>query len=75
MIFGIVSEVAVRAKPLIADLFDGSASDPARSEAVSFGSMLRDMGMFEQARLGPQGKECTTLQQVPVRLKECFQGA
>lgn len=50
MIFGIVSEVSVRAKPMIADLFDDPAFDLARSEAVSFGSMLGGMSPFELAR-------------------------
>jgi fructose 1,6-bisphosphate aldolase/phosphatase len=75
MIFGIVSEVITRAKPMIADLFDDPAFDFARSEAVSFGSMLGDMGKFEPARLGPDEMTYTTLQQVLGRLKERFQRA
>jgi fructose 1,6-bisphosphate aldolase/phosphatase len=75
MIFGIVSEAIARAKPMIADLFDYPAFDLARSEAASFGSMLRDMGPFEPARLGPDEMEYTTLQRVLGMLKERFQRA
>lgn len=59
--------------PMIADLFDDPAFDLARSEAVRFGSILRNMGEFEPARLGPEEMEYTGLQQVLGRLKERFQ--
>lgn len=62
-------------KPMIADLFDDPAFDLARHEAVKFGSMLRSMGEFEPARLGPEEMEYTTLQQVLSKLKERFKTA
>jgi fructose 1,6-bisphosphate aldolase/phosphatase len=62
-------------KPMIADLFDDPAFDLARREAVRFGSMLRNMGEFEPARLGPDEMEYTTMRQVLDRLKGRFQGA
>ncbi len=62
-------------KPMVADLFDDPAFDMARSEAISFGSMLRNMGEFEPARLGPDEMEYTTLQQLLDRLRERFHRA
>jgi len=59
-------------KPMMADLFDDPAFDLARKEAVKIGSMLRRMGEFEPARLGPEEMEYTTLHQVLTRLKERF---
>jgi len=59
-------------KPLIADMFDDPAFDLARKEAVKIGSMLRRMGEFEPARLGPEEMEYTTLPQVLKKLKERF---
>ncbi|MEM4704174.1 MAG: fructose-1,6-bisphosphate aldolase/phosphatase [Candidatus Bathyarchaeia archaeon] len=62
-------------KPMIADLFDDPAFELARKEAVKIGSMLRRMGEFEPARLGPEEMEYTTLQQVLAKLKERFKPA
>jgi fructose 1,6-bisphosphate aldolase/phosphatase len=62
-------------KPMIADLFDDPAFDMARKEALDYGSMLRRMGEFEPARLGPEEMEYTTLQQVLERLKGRFKPA
>jgi fructose 1,6-bisphosphate aldolase/phosphatase len=59
-------------KPMMADMFDDPAFDLARKEAVKIGSMLRRMGEFEPARLGPAEMEYTTLPQVLKRLKERF---
>jgi fructose 1,6-bisphosphate aldolase/phosphatase len=62
-------------KPMIADLFDDPAFDMARKETQEYGSMLRRMGEFEPARLGPEEMEYTTLQQVLERLKGRFKPA
>jgi len=62
-------------KPMVADLFDDPAFALARREAVHYASMLRRMGEFEPARLGPEEMEYTTLQQVLARLKERFKPA
>ena len=62
-------------RPMMADLFDDPAFDLARKEAVKIGSMLRRMGEFEPARLGPEEMEYTTLHQVLARLKERFKPA
>ncbi len=62
-------------RPMIADLFDDPAFDLARNEAVKIGSVLRRMGEFEPARLGPEEMEYTTLHQVLARLKERFRPA
>jgi fructose 1,6-bisphosphate aldolase/phosphatase len=62
-------------KPMIADLFDDPAFDMARREALESAAMLRRMGEFEPARLGPEEMEYTTLQQVLGRLKERFEPA
>jgi fructose 1,6-bisphosphate aldolase/phosphatase len=59
-------------KPMIADLFDDPAFALARREALEYGSMLRRMGEFEPARLGPEEMEYTTLQQTLEKLKERF---
>jgi fructose 1,6-bisphosphate aldolase/phosphatase len=59
-------------KPMIADLFDDPAFALARREALEHGSMLRRMGEFEPARLGPEEMEYTTLQQTLEKLKERF---
>lgn len=66
---------AFSGKPMIADLFDDPAFELARKEAVKIGSMLRRMGEFEPARLGPAEMEYTTLGQVLARLKERFEPA
>jgi fructose 1,6-bisphosphate aldolase/phosphatase len=62
-------------KPMIADLFDDPAFEEARREAVKYGSMLRRMGEFEPARLGPDEMEYTTLQNVLDELKGRFKPA
>lgn len=62
-------------KPMIADLFDDPAFAMARREALEYAAMLRRMGEFEPARLGPEEMEYTTLQQVLGRLKERFESA
>jgi len=42
-----------------ADMFDDPVFVLARHEAVEFAAMLRLMGEFEPARLGPEGMEYT----------------
>jgi len=69
------SEIACddNGKPMIADLFDDPAFALARREALENASMLRRMGEFEPARLGPEEMEYTTLQQILAKLKERFE--
>jgi len=62
-------------KPMMADLFDDPAFEQARHEAMQYASMLRRMGEFEPALLGPAEMEYTTLQQVLEKLKERFKPA
>jgi fructose 1,6-bisphosphate aldolase/phosphatase len=62
-------------RPMIADLFADPAFALARREALQHASMLRRMGEFEPARLGPEEMEYTTLQQVLEKLKERFKPA
>jgi len=62
-------------QPMIADMFDDPAFALARHEAVDYASMLRRMGEFEPARLGPEEMEYTTLQQVLQKLKGRFKPA
>jgi fructose 1,6-bisphosphate aldolase/phosphatase len=62
-------------KPMVADLFDDCAFDSARHEALEYAKMLRRMGEFEPARLGPEEMEYTTLQQVLRKIKERFKPA
>jgi fructose 1,6-bisphosphate aldolase/phosphatase len=62
-------------RPMIADLFDDPAFALARREALTYTAMLRRMGEFEPARLGPEEMEYTTLQQILDRLKERFEPA
>lgn len=62
-------------KPMIADLFDDPAFELARREALENASMLRRMGEFEPARLGPEEMEYTTLGQILEKLKERFKPA
>jgi fructose 1,6-bisphosphate aldolase/phosphatase len=57
---------------MIADLFDDPAFALARHEAVQYGTMLRRMGEFEPARLGPEEMEYTTIQQVLEKLGKRF---
>jgi fructose 1,6-bisphosphate aldolase/phosphatase len=59
-------------KPMIADMFDDPAFALARREAVHNGIMLRRMGEFEPARLGPEEMEYTTIQTVLQKLGERF---
>lgn len=59
-------------KPMIADLFDDPAFALARHEAVQYGTVLRRMGEFEPARLGPEEMEYTTIQQVLQKLGQRF---
>ena len=59
-------------KPMIADLFDDPAFALAREEAVKEGTMLRRMGEFEPARLGPEEMEYTTIQAVLEKLDKRF---
>jgi len=61
--------------PMVADLFDDIAFDLARREAVEYGCMLRRMGEFEPARLGPDEMEYTTLQEILDGLKGRFKPA
>ena len=61
--------------PMIADMFDDPAFSLARREAVRNGLMLRRMGEFEPARLGPEEMEYTTIQTVLEKLKERFKPA
>jgi fructose 1,6-bisphosphate aldolase/phosphatase len=60
---------------MIADLFDDVAFALARREALRYASMLRRMGEFEPARLGPEEMEYTTLQQILEKLKGRFKPA
>jgi len=62
-------------KPLMADLFNDPAFALARREALDYASMLRRMGEFEPARLGPEEMEYTTLKQILESLKERFKPA
>ncbi len=62
-------------KPMVADMFNDPAFELARQEAVEQAAMLRRMGEFEPARLGPEEMEYTTLKQVLGRLKERFKPA
>jgi fructose 1,6-bisphosphate aldolase/phosphatase len=59
-------------KPMVADLFDEPAFALARCEALEYASMLRSMGEFEPARLGPEEVEYATLQQILDKLEERF---
>jgi fructose 1,6-bisphosphate aldolase/phosphatase len=58
--------------PMIADMFNDPAFAFARREAVHNGLILRRMGEFEPARLGPEEMEYTTIQTVLEKLKERF---
>ena len=62
-------------KPMVADLFDDPAFEPARHEAMQLAKMLRRMGEFEPARLGPKEMEYTSLPKVLERLKDRFKPA
>ncbi|NWG10144.1 fructose 1,6-bisphosphatase [Candidatus Bathyarchaeota archaeon] len=62
-------------KPMVADLFNDPAFELARHEALENATMLRRMGEFEPARLGPQEMEYTTLGQILEKLKERFKPA
>jgi len=56
-------------------MIDELAFALARHEAMQYASVLRRMGEFEPARLGPEEMEYTTLGQVLERLKERFKPA
>jgi fructose 1,6-bisphosphate aldolase/phosphatase len=58
--------------PMITDLFEDPAFEPARREAMELTAMLRRMGEFEPARLGAESLEYTTMPQVIEKLKERF---
>ncbi len=60
-------------RPMISDLFDDPAFDPARREAMEYANLLRRMGEFEPARLGSEAMEYTTLPGVLEKLKERFE--
>ncbi|MBS7632014.1 fructose 1,6-bisphosphatase [Candidatus Bathyarchaeota archaeon] len=62
-------------RPMIADLFDDPAFDMARHEALELATLLRRMGEFEPARLGPEEMEYTTIQQVLEKLRTRFTSA
>jgi fructose 1,6-bisphosphate aldolase/phosphatase len=58
--------------PMIADMFNDPAFALARHEAVRNGQMLRRMGEFEPARLGPEEMEYTTIHEVLEKLGKRF---
>jgi fructose 1,6-bisphosphate aldolase/phosphatase len=55
---------------MIADLFEDPSFDLARREAQEYAVILRRMGEFEPARLGPESMEYTTLPKVLEKLKD-----
>jgi fructose 1,6-bisphosphate aldolase/phosphatase len=57
-------------KPMVSDMFDDPSFDLARREAVEYAAVLRRMGEFEPARLGPESMEYTTLPKVLEKLKD-----
>lgn len=57
-------------KPMISDMFEDPSFDLARREAVEYAAVLRRMGEFEPARLGPESMEYTTLPKVLEKLKD-----
>jgi fructose 1,6-bisphosphate aldolase/phosphatase len=59
-------------EPLISDLFEDTAFDLARKEAVEYAAVLRRMGEFEPARLSSSSMEYTTLPKVLEKLKKRF---
>jgi len=62
-------------KSMIADLFDDPAFALARRETLEYASMLRRMGEFEPARLGPEEMEYTTIHEILGKLKQRFKPA
>jgi fructose 1,6-bisphosphate aldolase/phosphatase len=56
-------------------MLDDPALDQARNEDMIYATMLRRMGEFEPARLGPEEMEYTSLQQVLETLKGRFKKA
>jgi fructose 1,6-bisphosphatase len=60
---------------MIADLFGDPAFALAGREAVQRAAMLRRMGEFEPATLGPEEMEYAALQHVLERLKTRFRPA
>ena len=59
-------------EPLIIDLFEDTAFDLARKEAIDFASVFRRMGEFEPARLSSHVMEYTTLPKVLKKLQQRF---
>ncbi|MEM2369879.1 MAG: fructose-1,6-bisphosphatase [Candidatus Bathyarchaeia archaeon] len=59
-------------KPMIADLFDDPAFEPARKECLEYAAMLRRMGEFEPSRLSVEYMEYTAIIQVIDKLKNRF---
>lgn len=59
-------------KPMIADLFADVAFDMARQEAMQFAAILRRMGEFMPARLGPEELEYTGLKETLKKLEKRF---
>jgi len=59
-------------KPLMVDFFEDPVFDGARQEAIQLSQMLRRMGEFEPARLGPEAMEYTTLPSVLKDLEPRF---
>jgi len=57
-----------KGKPLIADLFDDPSFEMARNEAMQNAAMLRRMGEFEPARLGPEEMEYTSMTKILEKL-------
>jgi fructose 1,6-bisphosphate aldolase/phosphatase len=60
---------------MIADMFDDPAFRQARHEAMIYATMLRRMGEFEPARLGPEEMEYTSLKRLLEKLKGRFKKA
>lgn len=60
---------------MISDLFNDSAFEIARKEAMESAAALRRMGEFEPARLSAETREYTTLPKVLGKLKGRFKRA
>lgn len=59
-------------KPMIADLFDDPAFEPARKECLEYAAMLRRMGEFEPSRLSTEYMEYTAIIQIIDKLRNRF---
>jgi len=59
-------------KPMIADMFDDPAFRQTRHEARIYATLLRRMGEFEPARLGPEEMEYTSLKRLLEKLEGRF---